>query len=77
MAIAAATLLFAALALVPMSSAHTRDLTGVPPMAWLALLGLALVSTTVAFIFYYRLIADIGPVKASTVTLLGKHGLRT
>ena len=32
--------------------------------------GLAVVSTTVAFIYYYRLIADIGPVKASTVTLL-------
>jgi drug/metabolite transporter (DMT)-like permease len=39
-------------------------------MAWLAVLALAFVSTTVAFIFYYRLIADIGPVKASTVTLL-------
>ena len=39
-------------------------------MAWLAMLGLAIVSTTVAFIFYYRLIADVGPVKAITVTLL-------
>ncbi|MGZ5660277.1 MAG: EamA family transporter, partial [Usitatibacter sp.] len=29
-----------------------------------------IVSTTVAFIFYYRLIADVGPVKAITVTLL-------
>jgi len=35
-----------------------------------AVVGLALVSTTVAFIFYYRLIADVGPVKAITVTLL-------
>ena len=34
------------------------------------MLGLALVSTTVAFILYYRLIADVGPVKAITVTLL-------
>jgi drug/metabolite transporter (DMT)-like permease len=34
------------------------------------MLGLAIVSTTVAFIFYYRLIADVGPVKAITVTLL-------
>ena len=33
-------------------------------------LGLAVVSTTVAFILYYRLIADVGPVKAITVTLL-------
>ena len=36
----------------------------------IGVLGLAFVSTTVAFIFYYRLIADVGPVKASTVTLL-------
>lgn len=41
-----------------------------PSLAWLAVLGLAIVSTTVAFIFYYRLIADVGPVKAITVTLL-------
>src|SRR5207344_3415946 len=47
-----------------------RDLAAVPASAWLAVLGLAVVSTTVAFIYYYRLIADIGPVKASTVTLL-------
>ena len=36
----------------------------------MAMLGLAIVSTTVAFILYYRLIADVGPVKAITVTLL-------
>lgn len=66
---AAATLLFAALALAPFSPT-ARDLSAVPPMAWAALAGLAIVSTTVAFIFYYRLIADVGPVKAITVTLL-------
>jgi len=69
---AAATLLMAALALalaLPFSPpAHA--LNEIPAMAWLAALGLALVSTTVAFIFYYRLIADVGPVKAITVTLL-------
>lgn len=65
----AATLLFAALALLPFVPLH-RDLHAVPAMAWLAMLGLALVSTTVAFIFYYRLIADVGPVKTITVTLL-------
>jgi len=69
MATSAATLLFAALVLAPFTPLD-RDLAAVPANAWLALLGLALVSTTVAFIFYYRLIADIGPVKASTVTLL-------
>jgi len=69
MATSAATLLMAALALVPFTPVD-RDFSAVPAMAWLAVLGLAIVSTTVAFIFYYRLIADVGPVKAITVTLL-------
>lgn len=69
MAISAATLLFAAVSLAPFTPLD-RDLASVPTMAWLAVIGLALVSTTVAFIFYYRLIADVGPVKAITVTLL-------
>jgi drug/metabolite transporter (DMT)-like permease len=64
-----ATLLFAALAMLPFVP-YDRDLAAVPGMAWLALAGLAVVSTTVAFILYYRLIADVGPVKAITVTLL-------
>jgi drug/metabolite transporter (DMT)-like permease len=63
------TLLMAALAMLPFTPV-TRDFGAIPPMAWLAMLGLALVSTTVAFIFYYRLIADVGPVKTITVTLL-------
>jgi drug/metabolite transporter (DMT)-like permease len=65
----AGTLLMAALAMLPFTPV-TRDFAAIPPMAWLAMLGLAIVSTTVAFIFYYRLIADVGPVKAITVTLL-------
>ncbi len=69
---AAATLLFAALALTPLVpfAPAPHGLAGVTPLAWAAVVGLALVSTTVAFIFYYRLIADVGPVKAITVTLL-------
>jgi len=69
---AAGTLLVAALVLVPLVpfAPPPRALAQIPTMAWLAMLGLALVSTTVAFIFYYRLIADVGPVKAITVTLL-------
>ena len=63
------TLLLAALVLLPFTPLD-RDLAAIPASAWLAVLGLAVVSTTVAFIFYYRLIADIGAVKASTVTLL-------
>ena len=69
MGTSAATLLFAALALVPFTPV-TRELSAVPVMAWLALGGLALISTAFAFILYYRLIADVGPVKAITVTLL-------
>jgi drug/metabolite transporter (DMT)-like permease len=69
MGTSAATLLFAALALLPFTPMD-RDVSAVPAMAWMAALGLALVSTTVAFILYYRLIADVGPVKAITVTLL-------
>jgi drug/metabolite transporter (DMT)-like permease len=69
---AAGTLLMAAVALMPLVPfAHApREIAAIPTMAWLAMLGLAIVSTTVAFIFYYRLIADVGPVKAITVTLL-------
>ena len=70
MAISTATLLVAAAALMPVVPLDAPDLPAIPPLAWLAGIGLAFVSTTVAFIFYYRLIADVGPVKASTVTLL-------
>ena len=68
-ATSACTLLLAAVVMLPFTPLD-RDLATVPSSAWVALLGLAVVSTTVAFIYYYRLIADIGPVKASTVTLL-------
>ena len=68
-ATSAATLLFAALALLPFAAA-SGPRAALTPMAWAAVAGLAIVSTTVAFIFYYRLIADVGPVKAITVTLL-------
>jgi drug/metabolite transporter (DMT)-like permease len=68
-ATSAYSLLLAGVVLLPFTPLD-RNLASVPPSAWMALLGLAIVSTTVAFIYYYRLIADIGPVKASTVTLL-------
>jgi drug/metabolite transporter (DMT)-like permease len=69
MGTSAGTLLMAAIALAPlMPVSHVER--SIPPMAWLAALGLAIVSTTFAFILYYRLIADVGPVKAITVTLL-------
>jgi drug/metabolite transporter (DMT)-like permease len=67
--ISAATLLLAAAALAPFTPLN-RDFAAIPANAWIAVGALAIVSTTLAFIYYYRLIADIGPVKASTVTLL-------
>jgi drug/metabolite transporter (DMT)-like permease len=66
---AAGTLLMAALALLPFTP-FTRDVSMVPASAWIATAALAVLSTAVAFILYYRLIADVGPVKAITVTLL-------
>jgi drug/metabolite transporter (DMT)-like permease len=72
MGTSAGTLLMAAAALLPFVPFAAAPVAAgeVTTLAWLAVLGLALVSTTVAFIFYYRLIADVGPVKAITVTLL-------
>lgn len=69
MSSAAGTMVVAALVLLPFTPLH-RDHAAIPATAWLAALGLALLSTSAAFILYYRLIADVGPVKAITVTLL-------
>lgn len=66
---AAGTLLMAAAAMLPFTPIG-RDFGAIPGRAWLATAGLAVFSTTLAFILYYRLIADVGPVKAITVTLL-------
>lgn len=66
------TLLMAALALAPLLPfiPAPRPVATIPVSAWLSMLALAMVSTALAFILYYRLIADVGPVKAITVTLL-------
>jgi drug/metabolite transporter (DMT)-like permease len=37
---------------------------------WLAMAGLGIVCTSFAYILYFRLIADVGPVKSLTVTFL-------
>jgi drug/metabolite transporter (DMT)-like permease len=66
----AATLLLAAAALLPATPALMPAPASVPALAWVSVAGLAVVSTAIAFILYYRLIADVGPVKAITVTLL-------
>ena len=40
------------------------------PSIWLAMAALALICTAFAYILYFRLLADIGPVRSSTVTFL-------
>jgi drug/metabolite transporter (DMT)-like permease len=72
MGISVGTLLMAAASLVPFALMvdAPRPMAEVTTLAWAATLGLALFSTAFAFILYYRLIADVGPVKAITVTLL-------
>lgn len=63
------TLLCAAAVMLPFTSLPAEP-AAVPALAWAALAGLALLSTTLAYLLFYRLIADVGPVKAITVTLL-------
>ncbi len=40
------------------------------PKVWLSVLGVGLICTAFAYILYFRLIADIGPLRALTVTFL-------
>ena len=72
MAISAGTLLMAAAVLIPIALVvpAPRPSVDVAPAVWAATAGLAVFSTAIAFIWYYRLIADVGPVKSITVTLL-------
>lgn len=41
-----------------------------PPAVWAALAAMGLLCTAFAYVLYFRLIADVGPVKALTVTFL-------
>jgi drug/metabolite transporter (DMT)-like permease len=60
---------FAIAAVLPGNPLHEHTLN-VTPGAWLALLGLGLICSALAYILFFRLIADIGPVKSLTVTFL-------
>lgn len=68
-ALSAVSCLVAAGALAPFTP-WAVALAPVPAMAWASVLALGIFSTGAAFILYYRLIADLGPVRALTVTLL-------
>lgn len=67
------SMLGATLLLLPLFAA---SVTIAPPASWGgwevwgSLLGLGLVCTAFAYILYFRLLSDIGPVKSSTVTFM-------
>ncbi len=68
-AIAGWSQLLAGLALLPLAALQPR------PTEWTAtivanLLALALLCSAIAYLLYYRLIRDLGPTRAATVTLL-------
>ena len=66
------TLLMAAAALAPVAFVvpAPHPIAEIAWPVWAATACLAVFSTAIAFIWYYRLIADVGPVKSITVTLL-------
>ena len=69
MAVAGWSQLAAAVVLLPLAATTTA------PAPWSAavvanVLGLALLCSAVAYVLYYRLIADVGPTRAMTVTFL-------
>ncbi len=68
-ALSTASCVVAAATMAPLTP-WTGLTTPVPASAWLAIAALGIVCTGFAFILYYRLIADLGPVRATTVTLL-------
>ena len=61
--LAAAFLVLPFVAVVPPGAMPT-------PLEWLNVVALALASSALAFILYYQLIRNVGPVKASTVNFL-------
>jgi drug/metabolite transporter (DMT)-like permease len=64
----------AVLALAPLMAwrvfARPLALGNVGAGPWLAMLALGLLCTSLAYVLYFRLIADIGPIRALTVTFL-------
>ena len=63
----------ATLFLVPffgISTAINPPTTWGTPQVWIALVALGFICTACAYILYFRLIADIGPVRSLTVTFL-------
>jgi len=64
-----ANCLVAAAVMAPLT-AWPAETAPVPASAWLSIVALGVLCTAIAFILLYRLIADVGPVRTSTVSLL-------
>ena len=69
LAIATGSQVGAALVLLPIAVVTWPD-TSISPKAWAAAITMGLFSTALAYILYFRLIANTGPTKAITVTYL-------
>jgi drug/metabolite transporter (DMT)-like permease len=68
-AVAAATLICAAVLVLPLALL-TWPSTAIPPASWLSAVLLGILCTGIAFVIYYRLIHRIGAPQAATVTYL-------
>ncbi len=71
--VAAGSMIGASVFLLPFCAAalwHENTLPAAGVGVWGAMLGLGMVCTAFAYILYYRLIADLGPVRSLTVTFL-------
>lgn len=66
---AGATLGSAALVMLPLALTHWPE-APIPVVSWACAIALGVVCTGFAFLMFYRLIARIGPARASTVTYL-------
>lgn len=66
---AGATLGSAALLMLPLALTHWPS-APIPTLSWACAIALGVVCTGFAFLMFYRLIARIGPARASTVTYL-------
>ena len=69
LAVATGSQVGAALVLLPIAIVTWPD-TAISPKAWVAAVVMGLFSTALAYILYFRLIANVGPTKAITVTYL-------
>lgn len=71
--VAAGSLIGASVFLLPFCAVslwHENTLPAAGAGVWAAMLGLGILCTAFAYILYYRLIADLGPVRSLTVTFL-------